>query len=182
VTPPTLTTERLVLRPLRLDDAPAVQQKFPQWEIVRFMTPSVPWPYPPGAAEAFLRDVLEKGARGERMSWAITERGQSELIGILEYFPGDNPVGNRGFWLDPAFWGRGYMTEAVTAMQDLLFFELGVEEIYMTNAVANTRSRAVKEKTGAEWVETFEHPNLDGGTESERWRMTASAWAAFRRG
>ena len=44
---PTLTTARLLLRPLEFADAAQTQILFPHWEIVRFLTKSVPWPYPP---------------------------------------------------------------------------------------------------------------------------------------
>lgn len=47
---PTLTAPRLILRPLELSDAPAVQAVFPRWEIVRFLAARVPWPYPPDGA------------------------------------------------------------------------------------------------------------------------------------
>ena len=43
---PTLSTPRLTLRPLQLEDAPAIQALFPQWEIVRHLASRVPWPYP----------------------------------------------------------------------------------------------------------------------------------------
>ena len=42
---PTITTPRLILRPLELSDADAVQDIFPQWEIVRYLANKVPWPY-----------------------------------------------------------------------------------------------------------------------------------------
>ncbi|WP_256349418.1 GNAT family N-acetyltransferase, partial [Pseudomonas gingeri] len=43
---PTLFTSRLILTPLQLTDAAAVQQLFPQWEVVRYLDSRVPWPYP----------------------------------------------------------------------------------------------------------------------------------------
>lgn len=43
---PTLHTDRLLLTPLQLEDAPAVQQRFPLWDIVRYLNNRVPWPYP----------------------------------------------------------------------------------------------------------------------------------------
>lgn len=46
---PTLYTERLILRPLELADADAVQQQFAHWEVVRYLNALVPWPYPPTA-------------------------------------------------------------------------------------------------------------------------------------
>ncbi len=34
---PVLETPRLVLRPLRSKDAPVIQRRFPQWEVVRWL-------------------------------------------------------------------------------------------------------------------------------------------------
>jgi len=34
---PTLVTQRLILRPLTLDDAKGIQQQFPHWEVVRYL-------------------------------------------------------------------------------------------------------------------------------------------------
>jgi [ribosomal protein S5]-alanine N-acetyltransferase len=39
---PTITTARLILRPLDLTDVDAVQALFPRWEIVRFLATHVP--------------------------------------------------------------------------------------------------------------------------------------------
>ena len=51
-----LETPRLLLKPLELTDADQIQALFPHWEIVRFLTKAVPWPYPPDGALTFLRD------------------------------------------------------------------------------------------------------------------------------
>lgn len=39
---PRLHTPRLLLRPLQLEDAEAIQRIFPQWEIVRYLSARVP--------------------------------------------------------------------------------------------------------------------------------------------
>ncbi|MCW0330513.1 hypothetical protein NB704_001902 [Pantoea ananatis] len=54
---PEILTERLILKPLTLQDADAIQVVFPQWEIVRYLIDSVPWPYPDGAARDFVANV-----------------------------------------------------------------------------------------------------------------------------
>lgn len=54
---PTLHTDRLVLTPLRLEDAPAIQKLFPQWEVVRYLDRRVPWPYPEDGALVYVRDI-----------------------------------------------------------------------------------------------------------------------------
>lgn len=55
---PTLQTLRLTLRPLELADAEQVQALFPKWEIVRYLTAQVPWPYPADVAFQFYRTSL----------------------------------------------------------------------------------------------------------------------------
>ena len=47
---PLLETRRLTLRPLSRQDVPAIQRRFPQWEVVRYLTARVPWPYPSDGA------------------------------------------------------------------------------------------------------------------------------------
>ena len=69
---PTLQTSRLLLLPLSLADAGAIQQRFPHWEVVRYLNDRVPWPYPEDGALSFLRDVaLPAMARGEEWHWTL---------------------------------------------------------------------------------------------------------------
>ena len=68
---PVLETGRLVLRPLRLDDAPAIQRRFPRWEVVRYLAAHVPWPYPADGAASHVAECLEQMARREKCYWAI---------------------------------------------------------------------------------------------------------------
>ena len=57
-------TRRLILRPLALSDAPAIQRHFNNWNIIRHLAQVVPWPYPEDGAETFIARELEKGRRG----------------------------------------------------------------------------------------------------------------------
>ncbi len=62
----TLETPRLWLRPLELADAEQAQVLFSHWEIVRYMSRVVPWPYPPDGAYTWYRDhALPAMERGE---------------------------------------------------------------------------------------------------------------------
>jgi RimJ/RimL family protein N-acetyltransferase len=66
VTTPVLETPRLLLKPLALEDAEAVQALFAHWEIVRYLNGIVPWPYPPDGALTYFRDIaLPAIARGD---------------------------------------------------------------------------------------------------------------------
>ena len=62
---PVLHTPRLVLRPLRAKDAPVIQKRFANWEVVRWLDAKVPWPYPADGAATFVAIALAEMARGE---------------------------------------------------------------------------------------------------------------------
>ncbi len=68
-----------------------------------------------------------------------------------------------GWRLARSAWGRGYASEAATAVLDHGFEALGLREIVSFTSVGNTRSRAVMERIGMRLVEEFEHPRLPEG-------------------
>jgi RimJ/RimL family protein N-acetyltransferase len=114
------------------------------------------------------------------MAWAIIEKAEDQFIGIMDYMTEDNGSGNRGFWLAGPWQGRGYMTEAVIAVQDYLFFELQLDRIVVKNAVDNPASRRIKEKTGARRLGTTQFAHRNGCSETEIWEVTRESWAKLR--
>lgn len=80
-----LETARLILRPLELADADQAQKLFAHWEIVRFLNPQVPWPYPPDGSLTYFRDVaLPAIARGEQWTWTLRLKTNPEqMIGLI---------------------------------------------------------------------------------------------------
>ncbi|GGE07181.1 hypothetical protein GCM10011390_27800 [Aureimonas endophytica] len=177
---PILTTGRLLLRPLELTDAAAIQAVFPQWEIVRFLSKTVPWPYPADGAETYLRDVaLPAMARGTEWHWTLRPRDAPlTLIGLISLM--DRPDENRGFWLDPVWQGRGLMTEAVEAVTDFWFESLGREVLRAPKAAANRASRRLSERTGMRLVATAERAYVGGPMPGELWEITRDEWRARR--
>lgn len=179
---PVLETERLILRPVELTDAPAIQRQLPHWNVVRYMS-AVPWPYPADGAIDFLTNVLMPAMEmGTNLSWAITVRSiGNELIGNIEFRFAEGPTGNRGFWLAEQYWGNGYMTEAVAAVNDYVFVELEVEAITVTNAVDNVASSRIKANSVGRLVEVVE-ADFAGGQrrQSEVWEITSESWLAYK--
>jgi ribosomal-protein-alanine N-acetyltransferase len=181
---PTLETKRLILRPLSMSDAAAIQRHFNNWNIIQHLAQVVPWPYPEDGAVTFIARELERVAAGEVIyNWMLVLRGgDGEAIGNIRLRPWvDDPKGNRGFWLAERYWNQGLMTEAVSAVNDFTFGVLDVEALYACNAATNVASRRVKQKTGAELVGYLELSHHNGQTLAERWRMTRENWLRRRK-
>ncbi len=112
---PVLRTARMVLRPLRRSDAGPIALYASDRRVAE-QTTSIPHPYPPGAAEAFVDRALS-GA-GRRAVWALdgTEAGSSEVLGIVSLTPLDRDQAEISYWVAPALWNAGFASEAVWAV------------------------------------------------------------------
>jgi RimJ/RimL family protein N-acetyltransferase len=175
-----LETERLLLRPLALEDAEQVQPLFAQWENVKYLNASVPWPYPPDGAFIYYRDVaLPAIIRGEEWHWTLRlKESPEQIIGAISLNKGEKI--NRGFWLGVPWQSRGLMTEAVGAVNDYWFDVLGFSVLRAPKAVGNTASRRVSEKTAMRLVATTGGEYVSGRLETEIWELTAEDWCKYR--
>ena len=180
-TPP-LTTDRLILQPMQLSDAPEIQRLFPRWEVVRFLDAHVPWPYPPDGALSHLRDrALPAMAEGREWHWTLRPKPQGSLDAGPETLLGaislmDTPDNNRGFWLVPEWRGHGLMTEACIAVTDFWFNTLNRPVLRVPKAVANTGSRRISERLSMRVISRELRDYVDGPQMSELWEITAEEW------
>lgn len=175
-----LQTDRLLLKPLTLADAPAIQAAFPVWEVVRWLANVVPWPYPDDGAEAFVSQVaLPAMAAGTAWHWSIRRKIEPErLIGVVSLT--DRIDDHRGFWIDPAEQGQGFATEASAAATDYWFEVLARDVLRVPKAVANPASRRISEKQGMRVVRRLELPLVSGVEEAELWEIDRETWRASR--
>ena len=177
---PVLETLRLVLRPVRSKDAPAIQRRFPRWEIVRWLDAKIPWPYPADGAAAHVATCLEAMARGQKSHWAIIPKsGPADLIGVIDLWPDDGTSHDqRGFWLATEFHGKGLMTEAAERVTQYAFSDLGWPHLWLSNAQDNHPSRRIKEKQGARLVDLMIGEHVGGRGPRMVWLLTQEAWMA----
>ena len=144
-----LQTARLELRPFRATD---FQQAFDNWMSDPSVTKYLTWT--PHAAPAFTRALLaqweEQSASPEVYHWALVWRETGEVIGDLSVVAADmrSERAELGYCLAQAFWGRGVMTEALTAVLAFLFGEVGFSRVEAKYATANVASGRVLEKCG----------------------------------
>jgi RimJ/RimL family protein N-acetyltransferase len=182
MTTPIFETNRLILRPLAHTDAPRIQEQFSDYDTVRYMSASIPWPYPAGGATHFVRLMLEKVEKSHDHYWAVTLRsaGDNLLIGGIGLMPSSENY-NRGFWMAREYQGKGMMKEAVVPVTDFAFRELGMECLVLNNAEPNFASHRLKELSGAKIIAVRENIRyVSGSFRAIRWRLTRQDWEENR--
>ena len=144
---PTLTTERLVLRPFRMDDAPAVARMLLTPHIAEH-TLSFPHPYPPGFAEGWISRHRAWADRGVHLQWAVCLPDDTPVGAIGIALSANPPQGDIGYWIGPDEWNRGYATEATRAIIAYAFETLDLPRVQATCFVGNKASARVLQKAG----------------------------------
>ncbi len=111
-TGPTLTSDRLTLRPLGLQDR-ALLALYIRDRRVAEGTRSIPHPAPEGTALAFI-ERAQSPAR-DRDVWGLdgSPMGSASLVGVISLKPLDRGQSQIGYWVAPAFWNTGLASEAV---------------------------------------------------------------------
>lgn len=183
---PTLTTERLVLRPWRDSDLasfaalnadPVVMEHFPA-PLTRAESDAV--------AGRMRRSLAERGYGW----WAAEAPGVAPFVGVIalavpNFEAPFMPAVEVGWRLATAFWGRGYATEGAREALRFGFEDLNLEEIVSLTATTNTRSQAVMQRLGMRHdpADDFDHPKLPPGHRLRRhvlFRRMREDWAAAR--
>lgn len=163
-----IRTERLQLRPLRPEDAPALAEGIADYEIVKWLT-RVPWPYSLADAESFVAMVLRDG----QAQYAVIEGDR--VIGVVSTHE------ELGYWLRTDAQGRGLMTEAATAAVDA-HFTAGADRLVSGHHAGNHRSRRILLKLG--FVDTHQEEKTSlalGPVTIQRMDLTADRWQSLRR-
>jgi RimJ/RimL family protein N-acetyltransferase len=115
MTQPTLTTDRLILRPLAMEDAAPMTPLADDPGVAR-MTTAIPHPFTQDVAEGFI-GRMQAADSAHEVVFAL-ERRDGAFMGVLGIHPKDGLAPELGYWLGRPFWGAGYMTEAATAVLD----------------------------------------------------------------
>src|SRR3954469_16340523 len=151
-----LRTERLLLRPLRPEDAGAIHRLVNDWEGVRMLS-QLPFPYPRELADKWIASTLEQIERGTGYHLAITgqENGEEMLIGCIGLRLDITPrVGNVGYWIGRRFWGHGVGTEAAARLSRWALANLDLDRLEAHVAVDNPGSGVVLRRAGFREVGT----------------------------
>lgn len=185
-----IETCRLILRQLLPQDA---EMMYHNWasdpEVTRFLR----WEPHKDSCEtwALLTAWAELYANPDYYQWAIQEKSSGEVVGAISLV--NNCLGEAqartgwadhtgeiwepGYCLGRAWWGRGYMTEALQAVVDYWFSETDGQWLACCHAVNNPASGAVMRKVGFVYDHDTVYHKFDG-TEMPclAYQMTRERW------
>ncbi|HVZ50750.1 MAG TPA: GNAT family N-acetyltransferase [Pseudolabrys sp.] len=173
---PVLETQRLVLRAPRLEDAKVVAALANDRRIAE-NTARIPHPYKMTDAEHFISAANKPG--GEAV-FLITLRDET-IIGACGIVNQEQP-GELGYWLGVPYWGKGFATEALHAVIDYAFTDLGHDALQAGARVTNPASRRVLEKCGFQWtgVGLYRIRAINSSAPIDRFRLERRVWSALK--
>lgn len=153
-----LESERLILRPFVTEDAEAM---FRNWasdgEVTRFLT----WPTHADSAGTaqLLAEWSGHYSDGAYYNWAITlKSAPDEPIGNISVV---NAIDDRiklaeiGYCIGRAWWHRGITSEALSAVIDYMFNQVGVNKVQARHDTRNPNSGRVMRKCGLKYEGTL---------------------------
>ena len=144
----TMETKRLILRPWQESDAEALFKYASDPDV----GPRAGWPPHKDVEESrtVIRDVFSTPTM-----WAVELKSTGEAIGCVGFLPADCcnlEIGENeaevGYWIGKPYWNMGICTEAIRAVVDHCFNELGLEVLWGDYLTDNPASRRVMEKCG----------------------------------
>ena len=145
---PTLGGAQVVMRELRVSDAPSLFALLTTEEVSRFISP------PPSTVEGFERFIawtLRRRGAGTYTCFAVTVRGFDTAIGIFQVRDLGRGFESAewGFAIGSPFWGTGVFEDAAKLVVAFAFDTLGVRRLEARAAVLNGRGNAALRKIGA---------------------------------
>jgi len=145
---PMLRGARVVLRELRVSDAPSLFAMLGAEEVARFISP------PPTSVEGFERFITwthRQRSAGTYACFAVTIRGYDTAVGIfqLRQTEADFRTAEWGFAIGSPFWGSGVFRESADLVLDFAFETVGVYRLEARASVQNGRGNGALRKIGA---------------------------------
>jgi RimJ/RimL family protein N-acetyltransferase len=140
-------------------------------------TARIPHPYKLSDAESFISGTAKAG----EAAFLITLRDKT-VVGACGLVIQAETTPELGYWLGVDHWGQGYATEALHAVIDYAFADMGHEALQAGARVTNPASRRVLEKCGFQWtgVGLYRINAIKSSAPIDRFRLERGIWSALK--
>ena len=150
-----IETPRLILRMAQMTDA---EPMFRNWasdpEVTKFLT----WPTYQSIDSAYtILDIwIKEYEKPDFYQWMIELKEIWEPIGSISvvHHRDDIAAAEIGYCIGQSWWHKGIMTEALTAVMQFLFKEVGMNRIEAKHDINNPHSGGVMKKCGMKYEGT----------------------------
>ena len=160
--PEIISTERLVLRKPRMEDAPSVFAGWVQDSDVTYFLTWLPHQNM-GQTQSLLRNAITAWDGDSRFPYMITLKQNGAVIGMIDPRIEGHKVGI-GYVMNRAYQGKRHMTESLRAVIDWALEQPSIYRVYATTDVENFASQRVLEKAGMQREGLLRkfivHPNI----------------------
>ena len=180
----TLTSKRLILRPLQAADSVVFAAYRSDPEVARYQGWEAPFNEQQAAEFIAAMQVREPGTPGEWLQLAIQVRETGVVVGdcAFERLAREPRQAEIGITLARSWQGQGLATEALSCLLDYLFGELELHRVQANCDVENHNSMRLMERLGMRREAHFvENLWFKGRWSSEYWYgILRSEWLAIR--
>ena len=178
-----IRTERLLIRPFQADDAVGLAERRNDPEVALYQDWIVP--YPMELAEKLVLELVAMDGPQNDEWWmaAVCDIDSGEVVGDLALHLGQNErTAEVGYTLATENWGNGYAVEALEALVEYLFGDLGVTRVFGMLHPDNRASAMVLERTGFLFEGHTKSSFWEGDEVSDDWiyGLTRSDWETWR--
>lgn len=180
----TIETARLLLRQFRMDD---VQPMFDNWasdpEVTKFLT----WPVHTSVeiSRMVLEDWVKSYESKEYYQWAIELKETSAPIGSISVVRQNGRIEEAeiGYCIGKSWWHQGIMSEALSAVINYLFMEIGMNRVAARHDPNNPHSGGVMKKCGMKYEGTTRQSdrNNQGICDAAHYAILRSNWEEHKK-
>ncbi len=159
---PRLESERIVLRPLSLNDAEHIYKswtsdcevaKFMIWDVHKSIDDTIEW----------LKAEEQNINSEHHYTWGFVHKETGELFGSGGiYLKKELNCYELGYNIMKKYWGRGLTTEAGNVILDFAINTLGEKKFFCRHAVDNIGSKKVMTKLGFEYYGDSSYASFNG--------------------
>jgi ribosomal-protein-alanine N-acetyltransferase len=174
---PVLDAGTLMLRELRLSDAPSLRQILSTEEVSRFISP------PPTTVAGFERFIMwaqQERNGGRYICFGIVPAGCDDAVGIIQVRQLGLSMQNVewGFAIGSQFWGTGLFQTAARAVLEFTFGVLGTTRVEARSSVLNGRGNGALQKLGATREGVLRKSFLRDGVYHDQvlWSIVSDDW------
>lgn len=157
-----IETKRLLLRKLMVEDADAM---FQNWASDKEVTKFLTWPAYTSLDTAIhiLKEWTTSYEKPDFYQWAIVPKNLNEPIGSISVVSINEKtqMAEIGYCIGRPWWNRGITSEALSAVINFMFDQVGANRVQAKHDVNNPHSGLVMKKCGMKYEGTLRSADVN---------------------